>query len=141
MINVFTQLKNNPYIAHTAAYLLVHSAILHTIPAEKTFQSEYRDHSTFLVSTSITETDRKKHDLKGRIETTKRTLQGREHSYMTSDFWVGRQVKPHLILLNKHTYVVKYLMRVGRQVKNARKTSDVIYECSLIIINPYSEYN
>ena len=25
----------------------------------------------------------------------------REHSYMTSDFWVGRQVKPHLILLNK----------------------------------------
>ena len=24
-----------------------------------------------------------------------------EHSYMTSDFWVGRQVKPHLILLNK----------------------------------------
>ena len=25
----------------------------------------------------------------------------REHSYMTSDFWVGRYVKPHLILLNK----------------------------------------
>ena len=41
----------------------------------------------------------------------------REHSYMTSDFWVGSQVK--------------HLMRVGRQVKNAQKTSDVIYECSL----------
>ena len=55
----------------------------------------------------------------------------REHSYMTSDILVGRQVKLHLILLHMQAYVVKYLMRVGRQVKNFQKTSDVIYECSL----------
>ena len=48
---------------------------------------------------------------------------------MTSDFWVGRQVKLHLILLNT---LMQYLMRVGRQVKNDQKTSDVIHECSLI---------
>ena len=47
--NLVNVVKERPLIAHTAAYehtyLLVHSAILHTIPAEKTFQSEYRDHA------------------------------------------------------------------------------------------------
>ena len=33
---------------------------------------------------------------------------------MTSDFWVGRPVKQHLILINRLTYVVKYLIREGR---------------------------
>ena len=36
----------------------------------------------------------------------------REHSYMTSDFWVGRQVKPHLILLNK-TFLFFFCICLG----------------------------
>ena len=55
----------------------------------------------------------------------------REHSHTTSDFQVGRQVGQAESDFTKQAYVVKYLIRVGRQVKNAPKTSDVICECSL----------
>ena len=47
---------------------------------------------------------------------------------MTSDFQVSEQVKLHRILLNR--LCSKVSVRVGRQVKNAKKTSDVICECS-----------
>ena len=46
---------------------------------------------------------------------------------MTSDFQVGQAASD----FTTQAYVVKYLIRVGRQVKYAPKTSDVICECSL----------
>ena len=46
---------------------------------------------------------------------------------MTSDFQVGiRQVGQAPSDFTKLAYVVKYLIREGRQVKNALKTSDVL---------------
>ena len=55
--------------------------------------------------------------------------QGSIHIWRQIFRQVLRQVKLDLILLKKG-YVVKYLIRVGRQVKNGPKTSDVICECS-----------
>ena len=55
----------------------------------------------------------------------------REHSYMTSDFQLGKQVGHAASDFIKQTYVVKYLIRVGKQVKNAPKTSDIVCEGSL----------
>ena len=40
---------------------------------------------------------------------------------MTSDFQVGTQVGQAASDFTKYAYVVKYLIRVGRQVKNAQK--------------------
>ena len=48
---------------------------------------------------------------------------------MTSDFQVGRYLGQAASGFTKQAYVVKYLIRVGRQVKNTQKTSDVICEC------------
>ena len=45
---------------------------------------------------------------------------------MTSDFWVDTQVGHGASDCTKQAYVVKYLIRVGRQVKNTLKISDVI---------------
>ena len=42
---------------------------------------------------------------------------------MTSDFQVGQAASD----FNKQANVVKYLIRVVTQVKNAQKTSDVLY--------------
>ena len=44
--------------------------------------------------------------------------------------FLGRQVGQATSDFTKQAYVVKYLIRVGRQVKNTQKTSDVICECS-----------
>ena len=54
---------------------------------------------------------------------------------MKSDFEVSRQVGQALSDFTKRAYVVKYLIWVGRQVKNTPKTSDVIWECSLMYLN------
>ena len=45
--------------------------------------------------------------------------------------FLGRQVGQAASDFTKQAYVVNHLIRVGRQVKNTQKTSDVIYECSL----------
>ena len=50
---------------------------------------------------------------------------------MTSDFWVGRQVGQAASDFTKQAYVVKYLIRVNRQVRNTQKTFDGICEYSL----------
>ena len=44
--------------------------------------------------------------------------------------FLGRQVGQAASDFTKQAYVVKCLMRVGRQVKNISKPSDVICECS-----------
>ena len=49
---------------------------------------------------------------------------------MTSDF-SGRQVGQAASDFTKYAYVIKHLIWVGREVKNAPKASDVIYECYL----------
>ena len=54
----------------------------------------------------------------------------RNHSQMTSKFQIGRQVGQVASDFTKVAFVVKYLIRVGRQVKNTQKPSDVICECS-----------
>ena len=45
---------------------------------------------------------------------------------------LGRQVSRAVSDFTKQAYVVKNLIRVGRQVKNTPKPSDVICECSQI---------
>ena len=45
--------------------------------------------------------------------------------------FLGRQVGQAASDFTKQAYVVNHLIRVGRQVKNTQKTSDVIYESSL----------
>ena len=52
-----------------------------------------------------------------------------EHSYDVR--FLDRQVGQATSDFTKQAYVVQHLMRVGKQVKNAQKTSDVIYERSL----------
>ena len=47
---------------------------------------------------------------------------------MTSDFYVGKKVGQAASDFTKQAYVVKYLIRVGRQVKNTQKTSDILCE-------------
>ena len=44
--------------------------------------------------------------------------------------FLGRQVGQTESDFTKQAYVVKYLIRVGRQVKNAQKSFDVMCECS-----------
>ena len=48
--------------------------------------------------------------------------------------FLGRQVGQAASDFTTQAYVVKYLIRVGRQVKNAPKISDVICECSRRIV-------
>ena len=44
--------------------------------------------------------------------------------------FLGRQVDRAPSDFTKQACVVNYLIRVGRQIKNTQKTSDVIYDCS-----------
>ena len=59
---------------------------------------------------------------------------------MTSDLQVGRQVGQAPSDFTKQAYVVKYLIKVGRQVKNAPKAFDVICECSLTQVNRNADF-
>ena len=51
--------------------------------------------------------------------------------------FLGRQVGQAASDFTKQTYVVKYLIRVGRQVKNTPKPSDAIFEYSPLCKTSY----